>query len=49
MAIRFNGSLRGPRLWQFFSLAGVAVVSVFDLELGPARDAPCDWGMDPAR
>ena len=49
MAIRFNGSPRGPRLWQFFLQAGVAVVSVFDLELGPAHDAPCDWGMDRAR
>ena len=45
----FNGSLRGPRVWQFFLQAGVAVVSVFDLEPGPARDVPYDWGMDRGR
>jgi hypothetical protein len=49
MAIPFNGSLRDPRVWQFFSQAGVAVVSVFDLEPGPAHDAPFGWGMDRAR
>ncbi len=27
----------------------MAVVSVFDSEPGPARDAPYDWGMDRAR
>jgi len=49
MAIPFNRAPRGPRLWQFFSQAAVAVVSVFDSEPGPARDAPYDWGMDRAR
>jgi hypothetical protein len=48
MAVPFNGLTDGSPPWQFFSQAGVVVVSVFDLDRGAERDAPCDWGMDRA-